>query len=190
MALLLSTAVVWQNLESRIEDSRETIQSTALPNQEKEENILLQPSAVNSVSKTKPNTKQKAEIQQCEVDIEQPQKAAVQYWNPLYLSGYQAPCSGMLIYNYGLGYDPIYEDYRYHRELCYEKGDGAVYACIDGKVHTINPDWYWQLAIESNESIVWYSGLQNCYKTIGALVTAGELIGTTEGKVYIQAEKK
>ena len=190
MALLLSTAVVWQNLENRIEDSQVTIQSTNSLNQEKEEKILLQSSAVNLVPKTQANTKQKAEIQPCEADIKQPQKATVQYWNPLYLSGYQAPCSGMLIYNYGLGYDPVYEDYRYHRELCYEKGSGAVYACIDGKVHTIDLDRYWQLAIESNESIVWYSGLQNCHKTIGALVVAGELVGTAEEKVYIQAEKK
>lgn len=109
------------------------------------------------------------------------------YLNPLHLSGYQAPCSGMLQYNYGLGYDAVYDDYRFHREICYGAGDGVVFACIDGVIAAVQMDEHWQLAIETTQGIVWYAGLVTCDVEIGDTITAGMKIGTAEAQVYIQA---
>lgn len=113
----------------------------------------------------------------------------VSYRNPLHLPGYQAPSSGMLVYNYGLGYDPVYEDYRYHRELCYARGDGAVYACIDGVVSEVQLDRRWQLVLQTEKGKVQYRGLASCTVEKGTVVSAGEQIGTAEENIYIQAIK-
>ena len=107
--------------------------------------------------------------------------------NPLHLSGYQAPSNGQLVYPYGLGYNQVYEDYRYHKELCYEKGDGTVHACLAGVVHMVQLNQQWQLEIQSAEGLIRYSGLQVCYKNVGDFVAAGDLIGFAEDKLYIQA---
>ena len=107
--------------------------------------------------------------------------------NPLCLLGYQAPSNGQLVYSYGLGYDQVYEDYRYHEEICYDKGDGTVYACIAGIVQTIQLDQQWQVGIETGEGLIRYSGLQECHRNVGDSVAAGDLIGFTRDKLYIQA---
>ena len=107
--------------------------------------------------------------------------------NPLYLSGYQAPSNGQLVYPYGLGYSQVYEDYRYNKEICYENGDGTVHACLAGMVHTVQLDQQWQLEIQSAEGLIRYSGLQECYKDVGDFVVTGDLIGFAEDKLYIQA---
>ena len=107
--------------------------------------------------------------------------------NPLCLLGYQAPSNGQLVYSYGLGYDQVYEDYRYHEEICYDKGDGTVYACIAGIVQTIQLDQQWQVGIHTGEGLIRYSGLQECHRNVGDSVAAGDLIGFTGDKLYIQA---
>ena len=111
------------------------------------------------------------------------------YLNPLHLSGYQAPCGGMLVYNYGLGYDPVYEDYRFHDAICYDSGNGPAFACVDGIVAQVQMEQHWQIAIQTQRGILKYSGLDTCTATVGSAVAAGEQIGTAKEKLYIQVEK-
>lgn len=111
------------------------------------------------------------------------------YFNPLHLSGYQAPTSGMLQYNYGLGYDTIYDDYRFHNEICYATGDGTVFACMSGVIVEAKMDQHWQLAVQTKQGTIWYAGLQTCTVSENDNVIAGQIIGTTDGLLYIQAEK-
>lgn len=111
------------------------------------------------------------------------------YLNPLHLPGYQAPSSGMLQYNYGLGYDPVYEDYRFHNEICYAAGDGTVFACVSGAVTAMQMDQHWQLAIETQRGTVWYAGLESCNVAVHESVIAGQTIGSADNRIYIQAVK-
>ncbi len=111
------------------------------------------------------------------------------YLNPLHLAGYQAPSGGMLQYNYGLGYDPVYEDYRFHNDICYAAGDGPVFACVDGVITAVQMDQHWQLAIETQRGTVWYAGLESCNVAVHESVIAGQAIGSADNRLYIQAVK-
>lgn len=116
-------------------------------------------------------------------------KQVPEYRNPLHLPGYQAPVNGMLQYNYGLGYDAVYNDYRFHKEICYDMGNGDVLACVDGVIGDIQMNQHWQLALQIENGIVWYRGLQSCDVAAGDAVTVGQKIGTADSNVYIQAMK-
>ena len=95
----------------------------------------------------------------------------------------------MLVYNYGLGYDPVYEDYRFHDAICYDSGNGPAFACVDGIVAQVQMEQHWQIAIQTQRGILKYSGLDACTATVGSAVAAGEQIGTAKEKLYIQVEK-
>lgn len=124
---------------------------------------------------------------QAEVPESSPQQSTC--FNPLHLAGYRAPCNGMLVYNYGLGYDPVYGDYRFHKELCYEQGDGVVFSCVDGVIAEVQLGEQWQLTVQTENGAVQYRGLVSSVAGQGTAVRAGEQIGTAEGNVYIRAIK-
>ena len=58
---------------------------------------------------------------------------------------------------------------------------------MDGLVQTVQLDQQWQVGIQTGEGLIWYSGLQECHRNVGDSVAAGDLIGFTGDKLYIQA---
>jgi septal ring factor EnvC (AmiA/AmiB activator) len=54
-------------------------------------------------------------------------------------------------------------------------------------VQTVQLDQQWQVGIQTGEGLIWYSGLQECHRNVGDSVAAGDLIGFTGDKLYIQA---
>ncbi len=198
MALLLSTAVLWKNHDEMTEKaiqpaSRFTSYEEAIGYEEiVESNLISAQQSVDTVTEVEGQTDVRKNIEpnQTETGKGESHETAMTFMNPLHLSGYQAPCSGMLLYNYGLGYDAVYEDYRYHRELSYEKGNGTIYACVNGTVSFVDMAQQWQVAIQSAQGTIWYAGLSTCDSSVGTIVKAGTQIGTTNGNVYIRAVRE
>ena len=197
LTVLLSASVLWQQSMIKQDSPDSTVAQQAAVKEpisaamqpvafEKATQISGQPQQIQAeqVEPKLYHTDKDASVQQ-PAEKENHEEA----FNPLHLPGYQAPCSGMLQYNYGLGYDPVYEDYRFHRELCYAAGDGSVLACADGRIVQVQMEQYWQLAIEAQGGTVWYRGLHTCHLTEGDTVQAGEQLGTAEDKLYIRATK-
>ena len=100
------------------------------------------------------------------------------------------PADGTLQYEYGLGYDAVYEDYRFHHEICYGAGDGDVYACVDGTITAVQMDQQWQISIQCEDGMVRYAGMDTCMVHPGDSVIAGQTIGTANTCVSIQALEK
>lgn len=109
--------------------------------------------------------------------------------DPVTLAGYCPPTHGALRYGYGFGYDFLREDYRFHDALCYDAKEGAVFACLDGVVISVQMDAPWQIAIQTGGTRLWYAGLASCACTQGDRVFAGQVIGTAEQFVQIRAEQ-
>ncbi len=103
------------------------------------------------------------------------------------LSGFTAPCSGKMLYGYGVGYDTIYDDYRFHDAVCY-KADGAeVLAAADGVVYNVDLNSQWQLTLQCGAYQIRYQGLQSCTVTTGEAVIGGQTLGTAGEYLMVQA---
>lgn len=103
------------------------------------------------------------------------------------LEGFCTPNSGSLLYGYGTGYDPIYEDYRFHDHLCYQANGGQVTAATDGIVQQVALEQAEQLTVQYGSCMIIYSGLQSCSVTAGETILAGQILGTAEEYVYVKA---
>ena len=186
LALMLSTATLWQSQDWPMGDEPKMVSQTEnFENTEGQEDVSV-PQSFNTVSEAEVSSAVGQESNTVHQEAAS-YETIFTYVDPLQLSGYQTPSSGPLLYSYGLGYDPIYEDYRYHREVCYEKGDGMVRACIDGEVRGVNLDQHWQLEIQSDQKVIRYAGLYTCDVSDGSIVKAGMPIGTTDNHIIIQA---
>lgn len=119
------------------------------------------------------------------------QTARPQHVDPLSLesklAAFAAPCSGTLLYNYGVGYDARYGDYRFHDAVCYQADGDAVLAMSDGVVQQLDMNQLWQLTVQCGSYTLRYQGLQNCTVAVGDAVTAGQAIGTAGDLLYVQA---
>ncbi len=106
--------------------------------------------------------------------------------NPTEAVGYTVPINGKVQYDYGIGYDAEYDDYRFHSDVCYTAGDGNVMACFDGTVIHVQLQDQWQVSIQCAKGIVQYAGLYQCNVQNGDVVAAGSKIGTAEEALYIR----
>lgn len=111
----------------------------------------------------------------------------VEYQNPMEFSDYLPPTNGQLEQEYGLYYNAIYKDYRFHTTLCYTAGDGCVVSCSSGTVTQIQLADTWQVALQTHEGTIWYNGLDSCTVSLGTQLIAGTQLGTATGIVSIQA---
>lgn len=116
---------------------------------------------------------------------EQPLQPVTQ--NPTQLNGFTAPCQGQLLYAYGVGYDPIYEDYRFHDGLCYRADGEVVTAATAGTVQSIVLEQQPQIIVQFGAHTIHYSGLQTCEVQTGDTLTAGQPLGTAGAYFYITA---
>ena len=109
MALLLATAVLWKNHDEMTEKaiqpaSRFTSYEKNVGYEEiAESNQISAQQSVDTVTEVEDpnNVGQSIEPNQTETGKGESHETAMTFMNPLHLSGYQAPCSGMLLYNYG-----------------------------------------------------------------------------------------
>lgn len=119
--------------------------------------------------------------------VEKEKEKSVTYQNPTQFSDYVPPTNGQLEQDYGLHYSTIYDDYRFCTMLRYHCGDGCVVSCRPGTVTQIQLADTWQLALQTQDGMIWYQGLDTCTVSSGTQVTAGTPIGTATGIVSIQA---
>lgn len=211
LAILLSAAVVWRQNDFITDEAERYSYSPA--DYAVQPQVLTQPpvntasqieiekgiaaaddegSNLQFVEQTEQNQEEENEQNEQESEgsaIKESAAPEYVYFDPMNLSGYQAPCSGRILHHYGVGYDPIYEDYRFHSALCYDVDSGEVHACVDGIVTQIQMNQQWQIVLQSAEGLVQYAGLQGCTAIVGDTVKAGETIGTVDGLLYIQAVK-
>ena len=106
--------------------------------------------------------------------------------DPLQLSGYRAPCDGLVQYRYGVSYDATYEDYRYHTDMCYVANMGDVYACVSGKIVSVQMDQTWQVKLLCTEGAVQYRGLKEVLVSEGDYVTTGQRIGYATKNIWVE----
>lgn len=105
------------------------------------------------------------------------------------LSGFTVPCSGELVYGYGVGYDPIYDDYRFHDALCYQAEKAEALAAADGIVQFVDLDEPWQVTLQCGNYQIYYGGLQSCSITAGDSVIGGQSIGIGGKYLMVKAEQ-
>lgn len=107
--------------------------------------------------------------------------------NPMQVNGFTAPCRGTLLYSYGVGYDPVYEDYRFHDSLCYQADGETVVAATAGTVQTVALEQQAQLIVQCGNNSICYNGLQSYDVQVGDTLTAGQPIGTAGMYLYVKA---
>lgn len=103
------------------------------------------------------------------------------------LPTFTAPCEGARVYGYGFGYDPVYEDYRFHTAVCYQADGATAVAVSDGIVEQIDLADVWQITLRCGEYRLQYRGIQASTLTVGTDVSAGQPLGTAEAYLYVQA---
>ena len=102
---------------------------------------------------------------------------------------FTAPCSGAMLYGYGVGYDPICADYRFHDAVCYQADGSDVLAVTAGVVQQTDMQGDWQMMLRCGDYQLRYRGLQSCTVAAGDMVTAGQIVGTAGEALYVQAVK-
>lgn len=105
-------------------------------------------------------------------------------------AAFAEPCQGELLYGYGVGYDSLYDDYRFHDMLCYQADQGVVLAAVGGIVQRVQLEEPWQLLIQCGDYELRYRGLTSCDAAVGDTVTAGQAVGTAGALLYVQAVKQ
>lgn len=105
------------------------------------------------------------------------------------IAGVTAPCKGSLLYGYGIGYDSLYDDYRFHDAICYQADGADIFAVADGVVKQADTSASWQIILQCGQYQVAYQGVQNCTVTSGEKVTAGQIIGTAGTTLCVKAVK-
>ncbi len=106
------------------------------------------------------------------------------------LAGFTAPCDGQPVYVYGLGYNPVYEDYRVHDHLCYQADGADVKAAAEGIVQCVDFENEWQLVLTCGDYQIRYQGLQTCSLQEGETVKGGQIIGTAGKYLKVQTVKQ
>ena len=103
------------------------------------------------------------------------------------MEGFVLPCNGTLLYGYGVGYDTIHDDYRFHDDICYQAAGAQAVACAPGTVQQMDLTAEWQLILHCGPYQLRYKGLQECTVAVGDSVAAGEPLGTAGELLYVQA---
>ena len=103
------------------------------------------------------------------------------------LEGFVLPCNGTLLYGYGVGYDTIHDDYRFHDDICYHAAGAQAVACAAGTVQQMDLTAEWQLVLHCGPYQLRYKGLQECAAAVGDSVAGGEPLGTAGELLYVQA---
>ena len=102
---------------------------------------------------------------------------------------FTAPCSGAMRYGYGVGYDPICADYRFHDAVCYQAHGSDALAVTAGVVQQADMQGDWQMVLRCGDHQLRYRGLQSCAVAAGDAVTAGQIVGTAGEALYVQVVK-
>lgn len=117
-----------------------------------------------------------------------PELPAQEYVDPLSLEGYQIPCSGKLVSSFGLSFDEIYGDYRYHQGVSYQPAGEQVVAVLSGRViNSYSENGVQKLVIDDGEYQLIYHGLEQISVNVDDQVGAGEPIGSTGQLLTIEA---
>lgn len=103
------------------------------------------------------------------------------------LSGFTLPCSANLVYGYGIGYDPNYEDYRFHNAVCYQANGATIFAVSDGVVQHAEKNSDWQLILRCDGYQICYQGLQTCTVSTGQQITGGQPVGKAGDTLLVKA---
>lgn len=175
--------------KKQAEDTSQTEEPAKAQNSEQQDqklqNVLL-PNVVNPAQMVEQNTKNADETTK-EPTPEVPKSFAVDVSE---IEGFSAPVSNPLVYGYGTGYDPIYEDYRFHDHICYQTNGAQVLAATDGIVQQMALEQEEQLTIQYGSCIIIYSGLQSCDVAAGDAINKGQVLGTANEYLYVKATQQ
>ena len=177
-------------------ETNEAVAEQDVPEQNKEieqSNVKNESQKLTAVQEESVTEKDAAADTAAQTDETKPvekNEATVITVDPTQWEGFAAPCNGQLLYGYGFGYDPIHEDYRFHDRLCYSSDDGLALSAQSGIVQKVALEQQNQLEIQCDGYTLIYSGLQSCDISVGQSVVSGQLLGTVEKYLYIQAIKQ
>lgn len=99
------------------------------------------------------------------------------------------PCDGEEVYRYGIGYDPIHDDYRFHDAACYQAKGCEVYAMADGIVQSADLNSQWQIVLQCGNYQIRYQGMHTLEIPPGTAVTGGQKLGTAGEYLTVQTMK-
>lgn len=102
------------------------------------------------------------------------------------ISDFVSPCSEEPIQEYGLGYNLVYDDYRFCDETGYHADHTEFFSVAEGFVKQIDWEADWPLILQCGEYQVLYRGMQTCNVNIGESVTAGQIIGISGEYLYVK----
>ena len=191
LALLVMTALypketTWQSGNWQMTDNQPAFQNIAQEAEEIEQSQLAEQYKTDgNISDSIMKERDTESIGNIQPEPQQ-KEAMPDYIDPLQLRGYIAPVNGPLQYGYGLGYDAIHEDYRFHTDVCYGMGDGDVRACASGIITQVVLTEQWEIMIRCEGNTIQYTGLDYCSVQNGNTVTAGEKIGEAKGNIFVQ----
>ena len=171
--------------EKRIEEAQEELLSEKQPENQPafQESVITERKSAETEDKAR-------DLTATEPLTVTEEKEEERYINPFALNGYVPPVDGTLQYEYGLGYDAVYEDYRFHTDVSYLAENGEVFACVSGVITEVQPTQQWQISIQCEDGTVRYAGMDTCVVQPGDSVIAGQKIGTADSCVSRQALEK
>lgn len=111
--------------------------------------------------------------------------------DPLLLPGYQSPCQGKIVGTFGMGYDLIYNDYRYHDRLTYQPSQQDILAVWDGMIaDVIDEEGNGQVVLQNEQYLVTYQGLTTITAAAGDTVTKGQVLGTAKEQFTVKVVQR
>lgn len=110
--------------------------------------------------------------------VEEPERT---YLDPTLMPGLASPGTAPITRVFGMSYDPIYQDYRYHNGVDYTGDtDCTIYAADDGMIQEITPEagGLFTLTITNTDYTITYQHLSQATCQPNAQIGKNEPIGT------------
>lgn len=171
----------WQHTQNQVGAVNEIESGQVIMTAEQE----VQPPLPNNTEKIEKTLETTEEEMLAEIVPNLPQEI---YVNPLDLAGYQAPCTGKILCDFGVNFDERFGDYRYHQGIVYQLSKDEITASLSGTVTNIyQEDGENVVVIDNNDYRLIYRGLLQLEVAISEQIELGQPIGKAAQILTVEA---